>query len=622
MKKATFRTVLVGCALAVIVPCGSARGAPVDQTLTLRPGWNAVFLEVEPPNPDPAVVFAGVVGLESVWAWNRRTSPVEYIQNPGLPVEPPPYMLAYVPGNPLITNLHAIHGETAYLIKIAAGAPASQSKTETGEPAIPKAAWQPNSFNFVGFHLDPTIPAGSMPTYFDFFSGSPAHYLTPASAPAGPEVYVLDNPTGIWRRVVGTDRMAAGEAFWVYCQGSSNFGGPLSVQLGQGTGIDFGAVLDQQVLILRNDDSEGTTPRTATVRALTVNASQPYGIYYGKWIQNPPDSGSSTHTWVKLSPAGLDFDLVVPPGGQGRLRLGAVRAKLPAGEPYETNVEISDGRGARILLPAKIVGVGTAGLWVGSAVVSKVAPKTGETAPVEPVGAPFVFRIILHVSDDVTPQVSLLREVVQLWEAGTWKPDPDNPNHQIVDQPGRFILVANPAAVQDFASGAIPNLRGAALRDGQEVGRRISTAAFAFDTPLYSESGAFSPGPDPPLHFRFTLAPDNPANPFLHRFNKEHVATDSYQVDRELWLQFQVDDPAGGSLAGVPFLAWGSTEVGGVYTETIKLSRAGAVVNPDPVNNPWGLDAPYDVRVAGTFRLRRVSDVGQLRVTPEDPPVQ
>jgi hypothetical protein len=95
---------------------------------------------------------------------------------------------------------------------------------------------------------------------------------------------------------------------------------------------------------------------------------------------------------------------------------------------------------------------------------------------------------------------------------------------------------------------------------------------------------------------------------------------DSYQVDRTLSLHFQVDDPAGGSLSGVPFLGWGSTEVGGVYGETIELRRAGAVVDP-PDTNPWGLDAPYVVSVAGAFRLKRVSDVGRLRVEPESPPL-
>src|SRR5512133_2573327 len=91
MKKAALRIVLIGCVYTVI-SSGVAWGAIDTQTLSLIPGWNAVFLEIDPSAPAPAAVLAGVTGVESVWAWNPRTSPVQYIQNPGLPIEPPPYM--------------------------------------------------------------------------------------------------------------------------------------------------------------------------------------------------------------------------------------------------------------------------------------------------------------------------------------------------------------------------------------------------------------------------------------------------------------------------------------------------------------------------------------------------
>ena len=52
----------------------------VTQSITLNPGWNAVFLEVQPANPDCDAVFAGIP-VESVWAWNRRYSSVQFIQD-------------------------------------------------------------------------------------------------------------------------------------------------------------------------------------------------------------------------------------------------------------------------------------------------------------------------------------------------------------------------------------------------------------------------------------------------------------------------------------------------------------------------------------------------------------
>src|SRR5580765_2794861 len=66
------------------------------QTITLNPGWNAVFLEVQPANDDCDVVFQGVP-VESVWAWNRRFSSVQFIQDASKLVPGQPDWLTYLP---------------------------------------------------------------------------------------------------------------------------------------------------------------------------------------------------------------------------------------------------------------------------------------------------------------------------------------------------------------------------------------------------------------------------------------------------------------------------------------------------------------------------------------------
>ncbi|ETR69323.1 MAG: hypothetical protein OMM_09707 [Candidatus Magnetoglobus multicellularis str. Araruama] len=53
----------------------------IQQTITLEPGWNAVFLEIEPQNNTCTTIFSPYP-VASVWTWNPKTSPVEYIQNP------------------------------------------------------------------------------------------------------------------------------------------------------------------------------------------------------------------------------------------------------------------------------------------------------------------------------------------------------------------------------------------------------------------------------------------------------------------------------------------------------------------------------------------------------------
>jgi hypothetical protein len=555
----------------MILAARESRAETVVQSLELKRGWNAVFLEVEPSSAVPADAFAGVSGLESVWTWNRRTSAVQFIDDPGNPLEPLPYMLAYFPSQPaLVSNLHAIHGEAPYLIHINTDTgPPTQTWTVSGQPAVPRADWKPNSFNLVGFHLDPLAP----PNFGAFFAGSPAH--------AGQEIWRLDNATGTWVQVLdpATTTMKQGEAFWVYCAGSSTFAGPLAVQLELSSGLDFAAGLTEEAVVVKN---AGEGVRTVSVE-VTRNDPQLH-----VWRHDPQDPAG---IWVNLFSNPLSVS--VPGGAVQRLRLGVVRAGLTAGQPYEANLRLSDGQGMRIVLPVSVRGIGRAGLWVGDVLVQKVN-RGGET-PLEPVGSPFAFRALLHV--DSGGEVRLLREVVQLWQDGGWIADPDNAGRLIPDpnNPGAYVLVATRTLLD---ADPPVGLRGSALRDGQEVGRRISTAAFGFDAPIVKTSGSFTL--NGAVTFAISQAAGDSANPFLHQFNKDHLAAQSYAVTRTITFDLLADDTSGDIVTGVPLLSWGSTEVGGKYRETLQLQRSGAA-------------DPYGVKVEGTFRLRRVSDVDTLR---------
>ncbi len=44
------------------------------QTIPLRPGWNAVFLEVQPEPRECEALFSGLP-IESAWGWNKRFFP-------------------------------------------------------------------------------------------------------------------------------------------------------------------------------------------------------------------------------------------------------------------------------------------------------------------------------------------------------------------------------------------------------------------------------------------------------------------------------------------------------------------------------------------------------------------
>ncbi|MBW2107235.1 MAG: hypothetical protein JRI36_01015 [Deltaproteobacteria bacterium] len=569
MKKGMLATMVLSMLVFAISP-HLARAEVVDQIFTLHPGWNAVFLEVEPTSTKPEDVFSSftfdppgaIADLISVWRWNPRSSTVEFIQDPGTLVPDQPQWMVYYPGQPLLTNLHAINGETAYLIH--QGGSSNVTWTVTGEPTIPHIDWKANSFNFVGFHLF----AGQEPFFVDFFSTSPAH--------AGQDIYVLQADS--WVKVTSpTDQMKDGEGFWIYCKGSSEFTGPVSVQLEQGTGLHFGKVLVEQEIRVFNHSA---TDKMIHLNVDSLTSSPPVYLYY--WLF---DSANNVASWVEFPISPDNLYLNIASGEMQRLRLGVRRANLTPGVSYGGNVYILDNDVTNwIRIPITVTGINYTGLWVGDATIRKVSQPSNTADPdtPAPTGSEFSFRLILHV--DSGGQARLLREVVQMWQEGTWKPDPNNLGKFIVDEPGHFVLLGNDAL--------IPFYSGAALRDGQPMGRRISSSAFGFRSPQ-AMTGNFQMGSS--LSLTVVLPADDPRNPFFHKYHPDHkVASQSYEVTRDITLEFTDQDSQGNPIAGISALSWGSSEIGGIYKETL-----------------WGLHR-HQIYIEGTFLLRKASDDDEL----------
>ena len=144
---------------------GSATAQWVTQTLVLRPGWNAVYLEVQPEPAECDQVFAGLP-IESVWAWNRRFSTVQFIQDVNELVPGQPDWLVHLPagdpGRPA-RNLFAIQGGRPYLIKLRSDA-SPVNWTVKGQPVLRPIDWLADSLNLVGFPLAP----GAAPSFQSF----------------------------------------------------------------------------------------------------------------------------------------------------------------------------------------------------------------------------------------------------------------------------------------------------------------------------------------------------------------------------------------------------------------------------------------------------------------------
>lgn len=580
----------------IITSSTSAFGQWITQTIDLQPGWNAVFLAVEPSPNQCEAIFDGL-SIESVWAWNKRFTSVQFIQDPDTLLPEQPEWLTYLPPgkpNAFSTNLFILRGGHSYLIHMGGSEPVSlQIK---GKPVFRAVDWMSNSFNLTGFYIDPANP----PAFKDFFAPSPAH--------TGQPIYRM-TASGKWQAIPSSEVIQPGEAYWIYCRGQSKYSGPLVPIFEQAGEINFGRIVIERTISIKNESSLN--------KSISLNRQSsenpPQGVYpllagdvlLSYWNKDIVD-------WANF-PDQSAFD--IQPGQQLKLRV-AVRRKDMPGDPdsvYQSLITVSDGQGTFLTLPVSAKGLipyeggltakkrmrdnqpyyKWAGLWVGMAVIDKVNCPSDLSNPntPKPTATEFQFRLIIHV--DGGKKARFLQQVYYMWQNGCEAPDPNDPTKNIITKPGEFVLITN--------DNLIPNFSGSTVIDGKQVGRRISTAVFTFPEP-HPLTGPFgirlSSG-------EFTLGYNHPLNPFKHKYHPDHdnlkqgnlrpADEESYDIKREITLLFTAEDPEDLKIPG-----WGDDQLGGIYKEKF----IGIHKN--------------EIYVEGIFRLQHVSHIPGLNPDPFD----
>lgn len=627
VRFARSRQGLPGFLLAVLLflSASNARAQWMTQSIQLHPGWNSVFIEVEPEPRTPAQLFQGIP-VESAWAWNDRFSTIQFLQDPNTLVPESPEWLHYYPAsNPASfgNNLFLVTAGSPLLIKLAGDAPVTWNVA--GMAHFGAIHWIPNSFNLTGFYVDPASP----PTFTSYFAPSAAHVNQP--------MHRL-NAQGDWELITDpqTRTVNPGEAYWIYCNGTSRYAGPLLAESDLGFALEFERVLTK--LPVRVKNSSGAA-RNITFSLL------PSG--------NPPSEGLPQ----LAGPVPLSYFDGIFPGGLGEwqefsgalsLSLGSakstqlqlqVRRKdlLPfGGDPgasylYEGILQITDGAGSRIRFPLSAEdtrgdGLTTAagrpslavtgnkmarmnirqgatpsvnvraGLWEGTVTLHEVSQPSnvGDPNVVRPASGGLTFRILVHV--DANGAAKFLQQVYLLFEEGTLIDDPNDPSippGKIVDAPGRFVLVTSESSIANFT--------GSLIRDGEAVGRRYSTTAFAFKDPLPMTSmGAFG-DIGSKVGVTVSLPYNDPLNPFFHKFHPDHDNKDrrfqndlgagfeSFNISRNVELEMTSSVPD-----GLPAVGIGDKLLVGTYRETITGLHKQAI------------------NIRGTFRLDRVSLVDTI----------
>jgi hypothetical protein len=536
-----------------------------------------------------------------VWTRQERLAAVEFIQDPSEPVWNKAEWLLHVPADrpeAFENNLFHLQANRAYLVNLSGSAPVALNLT--GRPSLRQPEWVPDAYNLRGLPVDPAAP----PTFRGFFRGSPAHRDVATGQLR--RIYRL-SLTGQWSLVAPTDLVAPGEAYWIYTKGGSDYVAPLAPKLAFGDGLDFGRELTELSLTLLNR-TDGALD--ASLAAPAVNPLS-YAVF-------DPANGWQ---WQPLPPVLTINNLSA---ANGKLRL-AIRRQDMAGDEYGETLALTDGAGTRFSVAVtaqketfsgaaephayqasasgrvtKMSAVGKhgeppvspaayAGLWLGHAVINSASEaNSANPANLTPTKSEFKLRLLIHVDTNGVPR--LLKEVLQMWKEGTFTNDTDGA--KVLDQPGRYVLLTDKTLISHY--------HGATLRDGVEVGRRLSTIGFDFPSAATNNyltlSGAFGVGAN--VSGALTLDSDAATNPFKHKYHPDHDNLDASftkfraeacEVTRAFALEFTATDTDGNAAPD-----YGYGVLAGNYQETI----SGLHKNP--------------IVVGGTFRLSRVALIGTL----------
>jgi len=196
-----------------------------SQTIALETGWNAVYLEVDPPVSDPSSLFAGTpVGVVASHVSANRGA--QFVLNPAADLlSSYGWSIWYAPERPdaFLTTLHSIYGGKPYLMFSATNVTLEISGSTVPE----RVSWTPDAYNFVGF----SVSQPGAPTFDQFFGGSQALHHN--------KIYRLVN--GTWRQTLkpAEESMRSGEAFWIYCDGRTDYTGPLQVSTRPVSGVNL-----------------------------------------------------------------------------------------------------------------------------------------------------------------------------------------------------------------------------------------------------------------------------------------------------------------------------------------------------------------------------------------------
>lgn len=302
------------------------------QTVPLRPGWNAIYLEVAPDPAEIEAVFSAAncggvpLPMASIWTFDPSFGAVSAPPDPSFGLRHETGWFGWFPATSpeaLLNNLFSVSVNRPYLVHL--NGTSSVTCNITGIPKLRPRRWTPDSFNLTGFAVDPQGP----PSFGAYLQPSPAH--------DGQAIFRLTT-SGVWVPVLPyLEPIRSGEAYWVFTNGLSNYQGPLEIDLLASDRLEFGPGLSEITLQAINRLDIDTL---LTIEAVT---SPPVPLLYEKI-----NDATAIREWVSLPAQGQGFDL--PADDSILVNLAPDRDAIA--DRAQNIVQVTNGLGARILLLA------------------------------------------------------------------------------------------------------------------------------------------------------------------------------------------------------------------------------------------------------------------------------
>ncbi len=544
----------VGCLMLL---SGSLRAEWKNESFDLVPGWNAIYLHVDPSYATIDVLLQRTP-VSEVWLWAPSTSSAQFVTDVQSDTNFSSNWISWVASDPTNSSLQNFIGNAAYLVyveeeyndgmtdvAVSEGNPFELQLI--GKAVPPTYTWTASGQNFIGF----STRDGSEPSFSNFFGLSDTlntsttkvyEYLGGELDLSNPALVDSPNNTQVVR----------GRAYWVRDSEYNRYFGAFSVNLQDADGVHFGTGVTAYRIRLTNTSSQSHTVSLMMMASLPpadgtslVNALPPF------LVRGDLDPETLTYPFADLRDTTMSWNLAAAGevGSSVEVVLGIDRADMATtpGDIYGAILRFTDnlaGTGyTQIDVPATAVTGSMAGLWVGQAEISQVQQDLASFA-VDDDGA-------TALNDDGSAVVSSL-------ETGFGDVPRAMPLRLIVhmagDEAGTTQLLQRVYyGLDENSSPILASLQGVLNPDHLDVARRITSIHLPWSA--NNTSWAF----DDSLDFISSLSTtvttsfnDHAANPFLHTYHPDHdnrsplfeaYGTDergfeSFDIVREISLNF------------------------------------------------------------------------------------